>query len=79
MEASVTEFRLDDLRLTTIIGIKTSGPLTPTPVPQSYLIYFTWTCIPWYARLLGFLRLPYDLVKFIATGKAAFIPWPWRW
>lgn len=46
---------------------------------QTYLLDISWTLVPWYARLLGLLRLPYDITKFIITGRFTFIPWPWRW
>ena len=46
---------------------------------QSTLLDWEWATVPWYARLLGLLRLPYDLLKFIVTGRLIVIPWPWRW
>jgi hypothetical protein len=46
---------------------------------KTTMIDWSWSYVPWYARLLGLLRLPYDLVKFIVTGRLIFIPWPWRW
>ena len=46
---------------------------------QSYFMDLNWTTLPWYTRALGLLRLPYDLVKFVITGRLILIPWPWRW
>lgn len=67
-------------KLKTATGIKLGGPYPPPPKPVfSALLDLTWTIVPWYARLLGFIRLPYDIVRFIVTGKFYFIPWPWRW
>ena len=46
---------------------------------QTYFCSFDWTYVPWYARLLGLIRLPYDIVRFVVIGKFIGIPWPWRW
>jgi hypothetical protein len=58
---------------------ETPGFFTNPRPKQTYLLDWSWTTIPWYARLLGLLRLPYDLTKFIVTGRLIVIPWPWRW
>lgn len=46
---------------------------------ETTMLDWSWSTVPWYARALGLLRLPYDLVKFIVTGRLILIPWPWRW
>lgn len=55
------------------------GEVTAKPRDESTMLDWQWGTVPWYARLLGIARLPYDVVKFIVTGRLIVIPWPWRW
>ena len=70
----------DDYAVREYAGLKI-GPYggLPSPPKNNYFMLLIWTEIPWYARLLGLLRLPYDLARFVVTGRFMFIPWPWRW
>jgi hypothetical protein len=61
------------------IRITPAKSLMMSKPKDSALLMWDWTIVPWYARLLGLLRLPYDLVKFVITGRLIAIPWPWRW
>lgn len=53
--------------------------LIETRPENSEWIDWSWSAFPWYVRALGLLRLPYDVGKFIVTGRLIVIPWPWRW
>lgn len=66
-------------KIVTYTGFRFTEDKTFKGAKQSYMLDWAWTTVPWYARLLGLLRLPYDLVKFVATGRLILIPWPWRW
>lgn len=71
-----------DIRPATYTGFRFTehGSFVAGPkAKQTYLLDWSWTTVPWYARALGLLRLPYDLTKFIITGRLFLIPWPWRW
>jgi len=47
--------------------------------PKTTMLDWTFATQPWYARLLGLVRLPYDFGKFVVTGRLIILPWPWRW
>jgi hypothetical protein len=55
------------------------GLFSDSTPKKTTMVDWSWTAVPWYARLLGLLRLPYDVGKFIVTGRLIVIPWPWRW
>ena len=69
---SYTGFRLTEHR-------DFKGSTKTNPFLETTMVDYSWATVPWYARLAGLVRLPYDLAKFVITGRLILIPWPWRW